>query len=144
MNQQQIFEKYCRENNIQEVEKILDDKSFLGHPSIGYNYSTGIFQAADYNKLDMVRFLLEKPDCTQYVNINFENNCILKTACRQNYFEIIHYLMLEYQMKLTSDLFMPNYDNCNYVMELYGKRQINNNLQEKLVEKKTKNKTLKI
>lgn len=144
MNQQQLFEKYCREGNIEEVEKILEDKTFLGHPGIGYNYSTGIYQAADYNKLDMVKFLLEKSDCEKYININFENNCILKTACRQHYFEVINYLVLEYQMKLTSDLFMPNYEHCNYIMELYGKRNLNNTLQEKLPEKQTKNKTLKI
>lgn len=144
MNPQQTFEKYCRENNIEEVEKILQDKSFLGHAGIGYNYSTGIYQAADYNKLEMVKFLLEKDDCQQYININFENNCILKTACRQNYFEIIHYLMLDYQMKLTSDLFMPNYEHCNYIMELYSKRNLKNNLQEKHPEKNIKTKTLKI
>lgn len=144
MSQQQLFEKYCREGNIAEVEKVLQDKSFLGHEGIGYNYSTGIYQAADYNRIDMLKFLLEKGDCEKYININFENNCILKTACRQNYFEIINYLMLNYQMKLTSDLFMPNYDNCNYIMELYSKRNLNNKLQEKHPEKSTKTKKLKI
>lgn len=144
MNTQQMFEKYCREGDIEQVEKILQDKSFLGHAGIGYNYSTGIYMAADYNKLDMLKFLLAKPDCQKYININFENNCVLKTACRQNYFDIINYLMLDYQMKLTTDLFMPNYENCNYIMELYNKRNWNNNLQQKLPEKKTTSKKLKI
>lgn len=141
---QEQFEKYCREGNLEEVSKVLQQKEFIDNSSINYHYSTGIYQASDYNQLDMVKYLLEHPDYQNQIAINFENNCILKTACRQNYLAIVNYLVLEYQMKLTMDVLMPNYENANYVMDLYQKRILNNRLEKNLPEKKTKIKGLKI
>lgn len=141
---QERFEQYCKEGNIEEVSKILQQKEFSDNSSINYNYSTGIYQASDYNQLDMVKYLLENPEYQNQIAINFENNCILKTACRQNYLEIVNYLILEYKMKLTTDVLMPIYENANYVMDLYQKRILNNRLEKMFPEKKTKTKGLKI
>lgn len=141
---QEQFEEYCRKGNIEEVDKILKEKEFIDNSSINYHYSTGIYQASDYNQLDMIKYLLAHPNYQNQIAINFENNCILKTACRQNYFDIINYLILEYQMKLTIDVLMPNYENANYVMDLYQKRSLNNKLERSLPEKKMKPKGLKI
>ena len=141
---QENFEEYCRKGNIEEVEKIIQSKEFIENDSINYNYSSGVYQASDYNQLNMLKFLLEHPKFQNRVSINFENNCILKTACRQNYREIINYLIIDYKMNLTPDIFIPNYENVNYVLDLYTKRSLNNALQEKFPEKSLKSKGLKI
>lgn len=141
---QENFEEYCRKGDLEEVAKILQDEKFIENQSIDYNYSMGIYQCADYNQLDVLKYLLEHPDFQNQIKINFENNCILKTACRQSYFEIINYLILEYQMKLTIDVLMPTFENADYVMDLYQKRSLNNRLEKKFSEKRMKTKGLKI
>ena len=51
-------------------------------------------------------------------------------------------------MKLTTDIFLPNYDNVTYVTELFVKRSLNNNLKRTLTDKaedeRPKTKKLKI
>lgn len=126
------FQFFCKNGDIEQLKKILKEKKFVEDASMNYHYSSGIYYAADYNQLDVVKYLLEESDLKKHASINFENNCILKTACNQNYIEIIHYLILDYKMTITNDLLMPNYTNCNYIMELYKKRNFNISLQKKL------------
>lgn len=132
---QKQFEEYCRLGNLEEIKKIVKDEDFLKEDSLDYNYSNRVYQAADYNKLEVIKYLLEDCELKSHLSIHFENNCILKTAARQGYFEILNYLVLEYQMKLTTDIFLPNYDNVTYVTELFVKRGLNNNLKRTLTDK---------
>ncbi len=145
---QKQFEEHCRLGNLEEIKKIVKDEDFLKEASLDYNYSTGVYQAADYNKLEVIKYLLEDCELKSHLSIHFENNCILKTAARQGYFEILNYLVLEYQMKLTTDIFLPNYDNVTYVTDLFVKRSLNNNLKRTLTDKaedeRPKTKKLKI
>ena len=141
---QELFEEYCKKGNLAEIKKILKQEKFFNNEYIDYNYSTGIFHAVDNNQLKVAQYLLEESDFKSHIKINFENNCILKTACRQSYFSIINYLVLEYQMNLTEDIFIQNYENSNYVLELYQKKLLNDKLETNMPEKKEKTKGLKI
>jgi hypothetical protein len=147
-----IFSKFCmdqaliasRNGHLHLLQALLTpqkDNSRIGKMLL----NGGILSAASqHGHIDIVKYLLESPDLTNYrFPINY--NLAFKSACSFDEMEVIKYFIFNKNINLDNDLKSYFSKNPNEsVIKLFELREINQQLTSELEDNQTTNKRIKI
>ena len=146
------FLNACKYGRIQNVIYLLTDKNITPHARINALDSFGnsaLSLACASGHLDIVKYMLESKDLRRKANMFAGKSDIFLSACTDNREDVLMYLLYDKQYPITDDLMTifnkkinPEYRKS--IKAMIEKRDLLINLQEDLIIKIEKTKSMKI
>jgi hypothetical protein len=120
------------------------------HQNMHKEELTGSFVVAcNIGDLDAIKSLLENPDFEKHVDVHFNNDVAFQWILCNNRFEVMKYLILEYQIDKTKKIkeYLTTFRKESIIKEairLFELQELNSSLNKELTTNDNKNRKIKL
>lgn len=136
---EKAFRFACKKGNLDVVKFLLASPTINEHVEIDTCQNTGATIAVSYNHVEILKYLLTSPDLKKHLDPHFGDDLIFKMAANTQGYDIIYYLIFDYNIEKTEEIKQYLIENPNQqIIKWFEQRDLNQDLNTELVSNNQK------
>jgi ankyrin repeat protein len=139
------FRIACRKGHLDVVKFLLASPTIKEHVDIDTCQNTGATIAVSYNQLEVLNYFLTSPDLKKHLDPHFGDDLIFKMAGNTQGYDIIHYLIFDYNIEKTEEIKQYLIEDPNQqIIKWFEQRDLHQDINTELISNNNKIGKLKL